>query len=170
MGTLMIVVFQIFADDVTQLPLACQNQLVQAFLLYGLVEGFDVSVVLWLAWRDALGSTADGFEDALKLLCEKRIVVVDKICHILQFTIEHISLVSCDLRHPLSVGSAFDSATPYFACGDVFEEEDMGALKTCRRRHFVSNEVTSGQHILVGVIKLRDIGIAALFRKYSVAL
>jgi len=72
----MVVVFQIFTDDVTKLLFVCQDQFVEAFSLNGLVEGFDIAIVLWLARRDAFRAASDGFEDTLELLREKRIVVM----------------------------------------------------------------------------------------------
>jgi len=129
----MVVVFQIFADDVTKLLFVCQDQFVEAFSLNGLVEGFNVAIVLWLARRDAFRAAADGFEDTLKLLREKRIVVMDKIGHVLFLSIEPIGLVPRDLRHPLSVGIAFDSVTPDFACGDDHAEFLHGLIQVLLR-------------------------------------
>ena len=77
-GTLVVVVLKIFADDVPQLLLAGRDEVVEALALEAADEGLHVAVVLGRLGRDELGLATDGFQNVCELAREERIAVVDE--------------------------------------------------------------------------------------------
>ena len=160
-GTLVVVVLKIFADNISQLLLARQDEVVEALALEAADEGLHVAVVLGRLGRDELGLATDGFQNVCELAREERVAVVDEVGHVRQSSVPHIALVVGDLRHPVAVGGAADAAAPDLAGGYVLEEEDVLPLETVLRQQLVGGEVAGGEDVLVRLVELVDVALRA---------
>lgn len=160
-GTLVVVVLKIFADNISQLLLARQDEVVEALALEAADEGLHVAVVLGRLGRDELSPAADGFQNICELAREERVAVVDEGGHVLEPAVPHVALVAGDLRHPVAVGVAADAAAPDLARGNVLEEQDVLPLETVLRHKLVGGEVAGGKNILVRLVELPDVALRA---------
>ncbi len=160
-GTLVVVVLKIFADNISQLLLARQDEVIEALALKAADEGLHVAVVLGRLGRDELSPAADGFQNICELAREERVAVVDEVGHVLEPAVPYVALVAGDLGHPLAVGVAADAAAPDLAGGDVLEEQDVLAPKAVLRQQLVGGEVAGGEDVLVRLVELADVALRA---------
>ena len=65
----------------------------------------------------------------------------------------HITLISADLSHPVSIRIMGNSAEPDFPGGNVFKKENMLSLQSVGRHQFISGKVTRSDYILVRIEK-----------------
>ena len=65
----------------------------------------------------------------------------------------HITLISADLSHPVSVWIMGNTAEPDFPGGNVFKKENMLSLQSVGRHQFISGKVTRSDYILVRIEK-----------------
>ena len=65
----------------------------------------------------------------------------------------HITLISADLSHPVSVRIMGNTAEPYFPGGNVFKKEYMLPLQSVGRYQFISGKITRRDYILVRIEK-----------------
>ena len=65
----------------------------------------------------------------------------------------HITLISADLSHPVSVWIMGNTAEPDFPGGNVFKKEYMLPLQSVGRYQFISGKVTRRDYILVRIEK-----------------
>jgi len=153
-----VVVLQIFPDDVPQLLLAGQDEVVEALSLETADEGLHVAVVLGRLGRNELGLATDGFQNVRELAREERVAVVDEVGHVRQPSVPHVALVAGDLGHPFAVGVAADAAAPDLPRCNVLEEQDVLALEAVLRQQLVGGEVAGGEDVLVRLIepKMQD--------------
>lgn len=67
---------------------------------------------------------------------------MNQILSMEKFSVPHVGLISCDLRHPVAVRIMGYAATPDFPCEYIFKEEQMKALqRSVFRDDFMSAEI-----------------------------
>jgi hypothetical protein len=91
------------------MPLSQRDDLCQTPRLDGANESLRVGVQIRAARRKLHGLDARGFQDLAKRLREQRISIVNEVASFVQKALVAVSEVSCDLAHPLAVGSRKDS-------------------------------------------------------------
>ena len=77
---------------------------------------------------------------------------MNQILSMEKFSVPHVGLISCDLRHPVAVRIMGYAATPDFPCEYIFKEEQMKALQqTCYWTHLPIKFLIGGGYLYVDV-------------------
>lgn len=147
----MVVIFKVLVYDVAELLDARQYEVVEALVLYGLYERLHVAVQFGRPRRQFLYPASRPVDELVEAPLEERVVVVDEIFHPVKPPVESIGLVPGNLRHPVPVRLRRDAPAPDLPRGYVLEHEDMHPLEAFGRQYLVGEEVSRGQHVLVGV-------------------
>ena len=115
------------------MPLAKRYDVAQTFVLYGPNGALGVGVGVWTSGRKSQKFHPGASDDALELLCVKRITVDNGVSRDSKEAVEGISQIASDLRHPCAV-----ELTRY--AGDVY----ASTLEVDDKEHEIANQATAG--------------------------
>ena len=111
----MVIILQKFFHNIAELGLRRQHKVIQTLLLESLYKGFHVAVTLRRSRRNRFCLAANRVNNVFETLAEQRIAVMDKILLSLQLSAPHITLISGNLSHPVSVGIVDYASQPNLA-------------------------------------------------------
>ena len=108
----MVIIFQKFMYDISQLSFGTKNQIIEAFGLKGFDEGFCVSILLWASWLNKLRFYSCGTQNLGKTATEQWIAVVNHIFVFFQLSVKTVNLIAGNLSHVVSIRIMDDGSAP----------------------------------------------------------
>ena len=119
-----VVVGDVLADKMSQVGLAKDDEVIEAFMPDGLDEAFSMRITVRALRRDGDAADAAAGQEEFPLLREQRVAIVNQEPSAAQETIGWIAKIANDLEHPCFVRINTDASDVNDARPALHDEED----------------------------------------------
>ena len=154
----MVIIFQKFMYDISQLSFGTKNQIIEAFGLEGFDEGFCVSILLWASWLNKLRFNSCGTQNLGKTATEQWIAVVNHIFVFFQLSVKTVNLIAGNLSHVVPIGIMDDGSAPGNTSVNIDKKQNKVSDKPLGfGRNLIGAEIAGDGNIAMRVEKKFEI-------------